>query len=325
MSSKITEVSHEIMEKVEAGEISQKRLQEYQQFLQEVNNKLMKHSVITNNQYCIWFAKGDGLNMDNVKYFIQQFSVFSHLFLVAQLKKMIFAGSVSGYRASKEILANEIGVIFRNPNKSTVVGKSIIQEAKEMSGDPEIVSTEGTVDGGVFKFDAGHFEWLYHIGETLGLNWNELGKPWVGSESTLHYCNELERLIGSTDWVVGEGSSFAIENWAAAGFWKQLISGLQSFKKKQVNNLRLAFFTFHDAIEDNHAGHVQEELAELFFKEGFDKQRFLNAGVELLNAVQIFWDGLYKDAMNGIKPKTIKTDLEATQLGAQFSVSAAAH
>ena len=311
------------MEKVEAGEISQERLQEYQQFLHEVNNKLMKHSVITNNQYCIWFAKGDDLNTDNVKYFIQQFSVFSHLFLVAQLKKMIFAGSVSGYRASKEILANEIGVIFRNPNKKAVVGKNIVDEAKEMSGDPEIVSTEVTVDGGDFKFDAGHFEWLYHIGETLGLNWNELGKPWVGSKSTLHYCNELERLIGSTDWVVGEGSSFAIENWAAAGFWKQLISGLQAFKQNHVKNLRLAFFTFHDALEDNHAGHVQEELAELFFKEGFDKQRFLQAGVELLDAVQVFWDGLYEDAMKGVKPKVIKSDLEATNLGAQFATKEA--
>ena len=30
--------------------------------------------------------------------------------------------------------------------------------------------------------------------------------------------------------AIGEGASFAVENWAAAGFWKELILGLEKIK-----------------------------------------------------------------------------------------------
>src|SRR5438105_945005 len=97
-------------------------------------------------------------------------------------------------------------------------------------GDPELVSTEGTVDGGTFRFTATHFEWLLGVAKPLGLEFSELGKRRVGWPSTIHYCDELARLYGSEDPDIGEGASFAVENWAAAGFWKQLISGLERFR-----------------------------------------------------------------------------------------------
>ena len=34
-----------------------------------------------------------------------------------------------------------------------------------------------------------------------------------------------------------------MENWAAAGFWKQLVAGLDAFKKREQKDLPLAFFT----------------------------------------------------------------------------------
>src|SRR5262249_3478243 len=154
-------------------------------------------------------------------HFVRQFSVFSHLFLVAQLKKIINAGNLESYRASKEILANEIGVIFRRPGQALGGADSLTDSEKDLSADPELVSTEGTVDGGTLKFKAGHFEWLLRIGEQLGLKFTDLGKRKHGTPATLFFCDELERLYGSEDANIGEGASFAVENWAAAGFWKQ--------------------------------------------------------------------------------------------------------
>lgn len=295
MSIKITEVSPEILAKAQSGEISPPKLEEYRGFLREVEAKFMNHRIIVDNRYCRWFARGE-MTLPQLRHFIQQFSVFSHFFLVAQLKKMINASTLEGYRASKEILANELGVIFRRPGHSPAQGSTAMSEAeKDLATDPELVSTEGTVDGGTFKFKAGHFEWLLRIGEQVGLSFADLGKRKHGTPATLFFCDELERLYGSEDANIGEGASFAVENWAAAGFWKQLIQGLKRFKEREIPDLKLAFFTWHDAVEDQHASHTQDELAEVFFKEEFDRQKFISGGLEMLDGVARFWDGLYDD------------------------------
>ena len=55
---------------------------------------------------------------------MQQFSVFSQLFLVAQLQKIINAPTLEEMRDGKEILANEIGVVFKG--KDTRADLSLI-------------------------------------------------------------------------------------------------------------------------------------------------------------------------------------------------------
>ena len=50
---------------------------------------------------------------EQARAFLIQFSVFSNQFLVAQLQKVLNAETLEEMRASKEILANEIGVGFR--------------------------------------------------------------------------------------------------------------------------------------------------------------------------------------------------------------------
>ena len=45
----------------------------------------------------------------------------------------------------------------------------IIGMNSEEGVDPELVSTEGTVDGSRFRFAAAHFEWLVRFGAPLGL------------------------------------------------------------------------------------------------------------------------------------------------------------
>jgi hypothetical protein len=285
------QVSDRIEEMVSKGEISGDEATRFTAFVQRCNDDLMTHPVITDNEYCRWFATG-AATRENITHFIVQFSVFSNLFLIAQLMKTINAGSLEGMRASKEILANEIGVIFNKPGKD--LGEV---DDKDREGDPDIVSIEGSVDGGTFRFRAAHFEWLLRIGEVLGLGFNDMGKRRHGTPATLFFCDQLAAIYGNEDPNIAEGASFAVENWAAAGFWKQLVAGLDAFKKAEEPKLPLAFFTWHDRIEEQHAGHVMEELEELYFTEDFDEEKFIKGGREMLEGVQAFWTGLNENRL----------------------------
>lgn len=279
-------ISDRIEAMVGRGEITGQQAGRFGDFLTVCNSQLMTHPVITDNQYCRWFATG-AASRANVTHFVVQFSVFSNLFLVAQLLKVINAGSLEGMRASKEILANEIGVIFNKPGAD--LGEV---SDTDRQGDPEIVSVEGTVDGGTFRFRAAHFEWLLNLGAKLGLDFNDMGKRRHGAPATLFFCDQLAAIYGNEDPNIAEGASFAVENWAAAGFWKQLVAGLDAFKKREQTDLPLAFFTWHDRIEEQHAGHVMEELEDLYFTPDFDEEKFLKGGRAMLDGVQAFWTGL---------------------------------
>ncbi len=252
--------------------------------LQErINQELLRHRVITDNRYTAWFKRGQQSEAQ-IRAFIVQFSVFSNLFLVAQLYKMINADSLEGMRASKEILANEIGVVFKRP------AGGADQADKEV--DPQLVSAEGTVEGGVFRFKAAHFEWLLQIANKLGLGFNDVGKRRHGTEPTLHFCDELKRLYGSEDYLISQAASYAVENWAAAGFWDELVEGLEKYNARTGAGLPLAFFTWHSRLEAQHAQHTQEELEELYFGRELNEDAFIRYGNEMLDGVAAFWDGL---------------------------------
>ncbi|MCP4571647.1 MAG: hypothetical protein GY838_04790 [bacterium] len=279
-------VSDRIETMVEKSEISAAEAERFAAFVDRCNRELMTHPVITDNRYCAWFAGGD-VARDDVRHFVVQFSVFSNLFLIAQLLKTINAGSLEGMRAGKEILANELGVIFNKPGVS--LGDV---DDTDREGDPDIVSIEGTVDGGTFRFRAAHFEWLVRMGSKLGLEFNDLGKRRHGTPATLFFCDQLAAIYGNKDPNIAEGASFAVENWAAAGFWKQLVAGLDAFKRAEQPDLPLAFFTWHDRIEEQHADHVMDELEELYFEDGFDEEKFIKGGIEMLHGTEAFWVGL---------------------------------
>ncbi len=223
---------------------------------------------------------------------VQQFSVFSNLFIVAQLLKTINSPSIEQARESCEILVNELGVVFNSGRTSPSATVARSAADKDREGDPELVSTEGTVDGGVYRFSARHFEWLVSVGHAVGLEFDDLGKRKFGRDSTLFFCDELSRIYGSDDPDVAEGASFAVEHWAAAGFWKQLIHGLDAYKQRECPDLRLAFFTWHDRVEDQHAAHTMDELRGAFARPGFDQEKFLQGAEEMLSGVKAFWDGL---------------------------------
>ena len=262
-------------------------------FMEQVRETVMSHPVVTHNDYCIWFHRGEATR-EQVRDLIQQFSVFSNLFIIAQLIKTINAPTMEQARESCEILVNELGVVFNSGRTSPKDSGERSDADKDREGDPELVSTEGTVDGGIYRFNARHFEWLVKVGEAVGLGFDDLGKRRFGRGETLFFCDELARIYGSDDPDIAEGASFAVEHWAAAGFWKELINGLEAYKTRECPDLRLAFFTWHDRVEDQHAAHTMDELKGAFQRPGFDQQKFLEGAAEMLNGVRAFWDGLEK-------------------------------
>ncbi len=257
------------------SDYSLKKAKEFLKFQQRINQQLLKHRIIINNAYTEWFEKGNQ-NLAQIKAFIIQFSVFSNQFLIAQLNKMIHADTLESMRASKEILANEMGVRFT----SSVGNEDIFG------------STEGSIDGSTFNFTAGHFEWLYKVAQQLGMGYDEIGQPKHGSQSTLYFCNELIRLYGGENYQISQAVSYAVENWAAAGFWRELINGFKQFNKHHSLELPIGFFVWHDQIEAQHAAHTQEELEELYFTQQLNEDDFIHSGNKMLDAVAIFWDGL---------------------------------
>jgi len=261
----------------------------FEAFKKTIEQKFMGHPVVTRNDYTAWFARGD-MPLDHLRRFTVQFSVFSNQFLLAALNRAINADTLHSARESKEILMNELGVIYNKGGSGAASDSAAVDKDKE--GDPALVSTEGTVDGGKFRFQAAHFEWILHFGESIGLTFDNLGKRRHGTPSTLRFCDELFRLYGSDDYNEAMGAAFAVENWAAAGFWKELIAGLEKIKAREVPHMPLAFFTWHDKIEDLHKSHVWDELKECYESPKFREEPFLSAGVKMLDGVKVFWDGL---------------------------------
>jgi hypothetical protein len=292
-------VSERVEERLQRGELTHAQVDDFRQFLADVDRELMHHRIVTDNRYTRWFRDGVA-NDDELKHFIKQFSVFSNQFLVAALLKVINAPSLQQMRASKEILLNELGVIYRKPGAATANGSHLSEADKDREGDPDLVGTEGTVDGGIYRHRAAHFEWMCGVGEALGLGYDDLGKRHLGRPTTLHFCDELHRLYGSPDGQIAEGASFAVENWAAAGFWQEMEDGLMKIKQTRHPKLRLAFFTWHNRVEGQHAEHVLDELEEVYFSENFDRAKFFQGGREILEAVATFWDGLESDRLNRV-------------------------
>jgi hypothetical protein len=273
----------------------------FEAFKTTIEQRFMQHPVVTANAYTAWFARGR-MSLDELRHFTVQFSVFSNQFLLAALNRVINADTLQATHESKEILMNELGVIYnsRGASRRPVGGDPRRATGSETGdhdreGDPALVSTEGTVDGGTFRFQAAHFEWLLRFGQPLDLTFDDMGKRRHGTTSTLFFCDELFRLYGSDDYNEAMGAAFAVENWAAAGFWKELIAGLERVKREQVPALPLAFFTWHDKIEEQHKDHVWDELRECYDSAKFREEPFLRAGVKMLDGVRTFWNGLDRD------------------------------
>ncbi len=256
---------------------SLKKAHQFITFHQRIQRQLLNHPVIVHNEYTQWFSRGN-MSLQQLKSFIVQFSVFSNLFIIAQLQKTINADSLQSMRASKEILMNELGVAFNHKNSLNNKGEDL--------------SVEGSVEAGEFHFNAAHFEWLYKLADALGLEFMQTGKRRHGTGDTLFFCDELSRLYASEDYTISQAASFAVENWAAAGFWGELIQGLTKYQHNNNIKLPVFFFTYHDKIESQHAQHTLDELEDVYFMGEINEDIFIRSGNEMLDAVEVFWKGL---------------------------------
>jgi len=247
------------------------------EFRARLARDVLGHEAIRANPYTAWFKNGD-FSPAQARAFLVQFSVFSNQFLVAQLQKVLNADTLEEMHASKEILANEIGVGFR---------------AARGANDALLGATLGSVEGGTFHFSAAHFELLTRMARQFGLDFADLGKRRLGTGATLHFCDELVRLYGHEDYQVAAAASWAVENWAAAGFWDELVEGWQRYgRRARREAFDIAFFTWHARIEANHAQHTSDELAEILAAHYIDEDRFVTSANRMLDAVLVFWRGL---------------------------------
>lgn len=240
-----------------------------ERFRHNVSRRIETHPIVCENRYTRWFASGNASTAE-LRHFTVQFSVFSHLFIEAQLRKCVNAADLESYRASKEILLNELGVTF-GPN--------------------------GSIENGRFTFRAAHFEWLAAFAAALGLRFDEIGKRAFGTPATLAFCDALMTWYASPDPSESTGASYAIEHWAAAGFWKDLIAGLRRIQGSRLPQLPLGFWVWHDRLEDQHAAHTDDELEAAMRNPRFDEAAFLRAGTAMLDAVELFWEGLNGDRL----------------------------
>ena len=239
-------------------------------FHDKVSANVKTHPVVVHNQYTTDFALGT-YTIEEQKYFTQQFSVFSQWFLMAQLTKIINAPTLSEMRDGKEILCNELGVGFR----------------------PE----SGSVQNGIFRHEMSHYEWLIRFAKGLDLDYHQLGKRCFGSDTTLLFCDELMRLYGSDDDATAIAASYAVENWAQAGFWDQLTEGFEKINLTRegldLKPLPLSFWKHHAKLEAKHAKHTADELKTVYLEGRIkDEDAFMETCDEMLNAVEIFWKGL---------------------------------
>ena len=160
-------------------------------------------------------------------HFVRQFSVFSNQFLVAALLRVINAPTLEQARSAKEILMNELGVIYRRESGRCEPRTQVVaEEAKEREGDPDLVSTEGTVDGGLFRFRAATSNGCSPSARRSDWASTTWGSAGTGGLMCFGSATSFMRLFGSEDDQIAEGASFAVENWAAAGFWQDLEDGL---------------------------------------------------------------------------------------------------
>jgi len=125
------------------------------------------------------------------------------------------------------------------------------------------------------------------------LGFDDLGKRRLGTVATLHFCDELSRLYANENDSTAIAASFAVENWAAAGFWEDLVAGFRAINTERAEKIPISFWTFHSALEQQHADHTIDELKECY-DEGriVDEDAFCQTCVEMLDAVEVFWDGL---------------------------------
>lgn len=251
-------------------------------FKSRLGRELLQHRLLQQNPYMEWFRRGD-ISVAQLRAFVVQLSVVTNSSVLAMLKKMIEAETLTRMRATKEILLNALGVSYRPaPVKQSGSGKG-----------PTVVSAQGTVDGGTFRHRTAHLEWLVELGAALDLQYEDLGRPHHANPGTLHLTNELFRLYGSGDEQVAMAASYIVKLVGFANIWATALEGLKVYNgRRDTPPVPLNFFEWHHRTEEQRDESAQDTLEEHYFGADLDEDRFIAAGKEMLEAFAQFWDGM---------------------------------
>src|SRR4029453_6807920 len=114
-------VSLRIEERLHRGELRGEKVERFGAFLDRVDRDVLHHRIITDNAYTRWFREGRATDAELAP-FVRHFSLFSNQFLVAALLRVINAPTLQQARAAKEILMNELGVIYRRTDGRAAPG-----------------------------------------------------------------------------------------------------------------------------------------------------------------------------------------------------------
>ena len=173
-------------------------------------------------------SSGGQATDDELRHFVRQFSVFSNQFLVAALLRVINAPTLQQARSAKEILLNELGVIYRRISP----GASPRAPGPERRGE----GPRGRPRAGQHRGD-GRRRHLPVPRRAFRMAARRGGGPRPGLRPTSASAGTAgpRRSTSATSCTgsmaarirrIAEGASFAVENWAAAGFWQELEDGL---------------------------------------------------------------------------------------------------
>ena len=257
----------QVMEKVRqlvwSGELSHEHALGFQQLVVDAAARVMCHAIIASNNYLQRFSQG--VTFKQARHEIQQFSVFGLQFDVAQAKLVANARTPEAYLERLKVLLNEKGIPYQDGFEGELTGQ--------------------------WSLDTVHFTWMQRTARGLGLNFEDLGKIWIGLPGTRKFVETTFATYASTDQNIALGASFAIENWAANALWTPWIAGMKKLNATLAEPVHLGYLTYHEMQEAHHSQATIEELFETFRKPWFDAERFFEgADTILTKGVQAYYE-----------------------------------
>ena len=270
-----------VEEKLAQKKVSASEREAFCRQLAKIEREFSRDQIIHQNKYTKAVKTGL-LNTAQAKDFIVQFLIFSLNFVSVECKRMVWAAGTPSERASRIILASELGVRM-NPETHDVEGE-------------------------IFHHADAHVEWLRDMGESIGIPREILGRWDTGTPATHAFISGLYKSYASPNSSRGAGGSFKIETWAGAyldkpgeeqnNFWVELRDAFHIYNLRyRVSQgeppLPLGFFEEHIKLELGHVATVGDELVEIFFSPHFDLKQWWLGFRQAQKALSVFWHGLY--------------------------------
>src|SRR5262249_48011701 len=141
----------EVHELVERGEMTAAAGADFAQLLVDACAHVMCHPIVASNRYLEGFSQGG--TFAQARHEVQQFSAFAAQVDVGQAKLVANAPTFEAYSERLNVLLNEKGIPYES-------------------------GFEGELNGH-WSMDTVHFTWMRHMGEGLGLKFEDLAKIWI--------------------------------------------------------------------------------------------------------------------------------------------------